>query len=163
VRGSIACLDCAADKAAGRSARSCLNHDCAAALGGPSEDQRGRLGMRAYCDVLVWPTAITASVKVWPLAPSATCACVPLPAVTMCLVWTAARNAPVFVWGAVRAGSWNTPVGAACGAAREGGRRGPRRAGCALSSHTFIVRARIGQLIRLRRGVGVRFNINKLF
>ena len=69
--------------------------------------------------------SIIASVKVWALAPSATCACVPLPAVTMCVVWTAARNAPVFVWGAVRAGSWNTPVGAACGAAREGGRRGP--------------------------------------
>jgi hypothetical protein len=26
VRGSIACLDCAADKAAGRPAKSCLNH-----------------------------------------------------------------------------------------------------------------------------------------
>ena len=95
MRGSIACLDCAADKAAGRPAKSCLNH-C----------QREGVA---------------------PGAPSATCACVPLPAVTMCVVWTAARNAPVFVWGVVRAGSWNTPVGAACDATREGGRRGSSR------------------------------------
>lgn len=94
MRGSIACLDCAADKAAGRPAKSCLNH-C----------QREGVAPGAVRHVRI----------------------VPLPAVTMCVVWTAARNAPVFVWGAVRAGSWNTPVGAACDATREGGRRGSSR------------------------------------
>lgn len=158
----------------------CLNHGCAAALGGHSEDQRGRLGMRAYCDVLVWPPTITASVKVWPLLLH-----VRIRAATRrrCALSGPLRATPrLLVWGAVRAGSWNTPVGAACGAAREGGRRGSPRSmprpqararggrgvtACAVwlsahRNHTFILRARIGQLIRLRRGVSVRYNINKL-
>ena len=63
MRGSIA----RPIKAAGRSAKSCLNHGCAAALGGPSEDQRGRLSVcgRTVTYYTVWP--ITAKVKVWPL------------------------------------------------------------------------------------------------
>ena len=128
MRVSIACLDCAADKAAGRPAKSCLNH-C----------QREGVGPGAVRHVRMRTAARSDDVR--------------------CLDRCAQR--PGFRLGC--GAGWVQPVGAACGAAREGGRRGPRRAGCALSSHTFIVRARIGQLIRLRRGVGVRFNINKLF
>ena len=84
----------------------------------------------------VWP--ITAKVKVWPLLRHVL--------EYACVCDVRQRGA--------RAG------------ARAGRRRshpGARAGSVAHRSHTFIVRARIGQLIRLRRGVSVRFNINKLF
>ena len=94
MRGSIACLDCAADKAAGRPAKSCLNH-C----------QREGVAPGAVRHVRMRTAARSDDVR--------------------CLDRCAQR--PGFVWGAVRSGSWNTPVGAACGATREGGRRGSSR------------------------------------
>ena len=91
--------------------------------------------MRAYCVTYytVWP--ITAKVKVWPLLRH---------------VLEYACVCDVRQRGAPRAGV-------------VGRRRSQAGGVCAHRSHTFIVRARIGQLIRLRRGVSVRFNINKLF